>query len=188
MSDIDEEPEEDTDKDVVTDTDYEKEEKKAFDGSGYMYKKKDGKQKWDRRYFRIINQVLYWYTHINSRELQNKISLDTVENIQLIDKPNRFNLIVKTKGDKLKVYKLKTENQESRVQWIDAIDRSISGAMDNLIDNIQVTTIEGKKPIFIDYDAIKLKNKQEEIRKEKLRKIEERKNKEQEEIEKKKNS
>lgn len=49
--------------------------------------------------------------------------------------------------------------------------------MDNLIDNIQVTTIEGKKPIFIDYDAIKLKNKQEEIRKEKLRKIEERKNK-----------
>lgn len=60
--------------------------------------------------------------------------------------------------------------------------------MDNLIENIQVTTIEGKKPIFIDYDAIKLKNKQEEIRKEKLRQIEERKNQKQQDNDDKKDS
>ena len=54
VSDIDE-GDDHIEKDVVEDTDYEKEEKKAFDGSGYMYKRKDGKQKWDRRYFRIIN-------------------------------------------------------------------------------------------------------------------------------------
>lgn len=43
MLQISDEEDDNTDKNIVEDTDYEKEKKKAFDGSGYMYKKKDGK-------------------------------------------------------------------------------------------------------------------------------------------------
>lgn len=49
------------------------------------------------------------------------------------------------------------------MQWVEYLEKAISGALQTQILDIQVTNIETKQPIFIDYDSIRLKKKQEQL-------------------------
>jgi hypothetical protein len=107
-----------------------------FEGKGFLYKKKDGMNTWDKRYFSVINKYLYWYMTDHSREPQNKISLDDIETILYVDKPSRFNILVSTKNNKTKAYKFKTENNNNKTQWIDYLEKAITGALYNQINKV----------------------------------------------------
>jgi hypothetical protein len=48
----------------------------------------------------------------------------------MVEKPKRFNLVVKAHNTKTKVYKLLTETDEDRLKWLDYLERAISGALE----------------------------------------------------------
>lgn len=81
---------------------------------GYLKKSKQGKR-YDNRYFKIIEGVLYWYEDETSREIQNKLKISEIEDVE-IDKENEniFSLLINAieggKNQKTIIYTFKAEN------------------------------------------------------------------------------
>ncbi|CAD8111062.1 unnamed protein product [Paramecium primaurelia] len=142
-------------------------EKEEYIDEGYLYKKKPKSKAWDYRYIRIRKGFMYWYINSNSREAQNKINLQNVDEIiSNPKKPTNF----KIQLEDSKIYKFKTQTKEECDQWIKTILKEQNQA------EIAVITIEaiqignGKLPIIKDYDEIVRKERQRQKQEERKRK------------------
>lgn len=144
-----------------------------FSGEGYLYKKppKKFKIKWEKRYVRIKNGVLYWYVNERSRECQNKIMIADIEDVfphKNLEKKTKFKISISK--PKKKIYKFMAENQKDRLMWIRALKEEMKKCHQTVEDDsiaIQVASGENKKPIFIDFDELRRKQNSANDRKEK---------------------
>ncbi|CAD8175519.1 unnamed protein product [Paramecium pentaurelia] len=148
-------------------------EKKEFIDEGYLNKKKPKQKGWDYRYVRIRKGYMYWYINANSREAQNKINLQSVDEvIPNIKKPANF----KIQLEDSKIYKFKTQSKEECELWIKTILKE-QNQLDSTVITIEAIKIgNGKKAIIQDYDEIARKERQLQKQEERKRKRIEREN------------
>lgn len=114
--------------------------------------------KYQKRYFSVKGESLYWYRSKLSKEAMNSIPLSSISSI-MPDKTRNFIIL----GDK-KVLKLKAENTEMRDMWIDKLQivvKEYTSGKTPIVQNVY----EKKSilSIFKDYDVI-LKEKEIKLR------------------------
>ncbi|CAD8108104.1 unnamed protein product [Paramecium sonneborni] len=148
-------------------------EKKEFIDEGYLNKKKPKQKGWDYRYVRIRKGQMYWYINANSREAQNKINLQNIDEvIANSKKPANF----KIQLEDSKIYKFKTQSKEECELWIKSILKE-QNQLDSTVLTIEAIKIgNGKKAIIQDYDEIARKERQLQKQEERKRKRIEREN------------
>ncbi|CAD8207552.1 unnamed protein product [Paramecium octaurelia] len=141
-------------------------EKEEFIDEGYLYKKKPKSKAWDYRYVRIRKGFIYWYINSNSREAQNKISLQNVDEvIPNPKKPANF----KIQLEDSKIYKFKAQTKEECELWIKTILREQNQAEIAVITLEAIQIGNGKMPIIKDYDEIARKERQRQKQEERKR-------------------
>ena len=116
-----------------------------IDFEGYMSKKSHSK--WQKRYFQLKNEYLYWYIDKKSSIIQNKISIKDTEKVES-HKDKKFCLRVKEEDEKgnikAKEYKFMCESEEEKVEWISAITKCMKK-----VKNAQLLKKEEKLDIKI---------------------------------------
>lgn len=132
--------------------------KEEFQGEGFLLKKPQSTNSWDKRYFRIKNGVLYWYVNERSRTCQNKIKIEDME--ECMPDPatdSHFVISTKGKGSKKKSYKFDAATTEMRSLWLEALTKEIKALEDGQTeDDIQLSISSGgKEPLLKDFDAIR---------------------------------
>jgi len=83
---------------------------------GYLEKKSAGFTKaWEKRWFAIKNDKMYWYNNDRAREALNSLDIKTIRNC-VATKDAQFDLDADGK-----VYHLKAPTKENRDKWIQVI-------------------------------------------------------------------
>ncbi|CAD8107610.1 unnamed protein product [Paramecium sonneborni] len=148
-------------------------EKKEFIDEGYLNKKKPKQKGWDYRYVRIRKGQMYWYINANSREAQNKINLQNIDEvIANTKKPANFKIQLEDQ----KIYKFKTQSKEECELWIKSILKEQNQLDQSLLIIEAIKIGNGKKAIIQDYDEIARKERQLQKQEERKRKRLEREN------------
>lgn len=134
--------------------------KEQFQGEGFLLKKPQSTNSWDKRYFRIKNGVLYWYLNERSRTCQNKLSIEDFEECMPDHSADSiFIITTKCKGDKKKTYKFDAGTTEMCGLWLEALTKEMKALEDGAAEEETQLSISlgGKEPILKDFDAIRRK-------------------------------
>ncbi|CAK57824.1 unnamed protein product (macronuclear) [Paramecium tetraurelia] len=142
-------------------------EKEEFIDEGYLYKKKPKSKAWDYRFVRIRKGFMYWYINSNSREAQNKINLQSVD--EVIPNPKKSTNF-KIQLEDSKIYKFKTQTKEECELWIKTILKEQNQTEVAIITLEAIQIGNGKLPIIKDYDEIARKERQRQKQEERKRK------------------
>ena len=120
---------------------------------GKMKKKKKGNKKYQERYFQLKSGYLYWFLNENSKKIQKKINIQNIIKIQTKG-PNKIIIVVEDPNEKEaggSIYKLLTENENSKAAWVKAITDEMKKIMgENKNKNNAVYKTELKKKSIVD--------------------------------------
>ena len=129
-----------------------------------------------KRFFRIKKDHLYWYTKMDSNKAQNEIDIRKIEQVEINQDNNKMILILY----KNKLYKLEGDSRDYVEEWYKSIALVRSKTdeylnLDRYVDSNVFSKVTGKS-IFRDFEA---------ILEEHFKAIEEQKQREQAEIDRK---
>ena len=121
---------------------------------GKMKKKKKGNKKYQERYFQLKSGYLYWFLNENSKSVQKKINLKNIIKIETKG-PNKIIIVVEDPNEKEggggSIYKLLTENENSKLAWVKAITDEMKKIIgENKNKNNAVYKTELKKKSIVD--------------------------------------
>ena len=120
---------------------------------GKMKKKKKGNKKYQERYFQIKSGYLYWFLNENSRSVQKKINIKNIIKIETKG-ANKIIIVVEDPNEKEaggSIYKLLTENENSKLAWVKAITDEMKKIVgENKNKNNAVYKTELKKKSVVD--------------------------------------
>ncbi|KAL4471109.1 hypothetical protein ABPG72_006490 [Tetrahymena utriculariae] len=152
-------------KGIITYTPYQEENLVEKIEEGYLYKRKPDKYVYDKRYFKLRDNGLYWFLTETSQDVQNKIDITQIDEVNADgESQNLFEIVLQgTKGKKGKIYKFKAENKQERDLWIQSIKlqmKAFDEKHQKEIAPIEAINIEGNiQKIITDYEEIKRKQR-----------------------------
>ncbi|KAL4438805.1 hypothetical protein ABPG74_013478 [Tetrahymena malaccensis] len=152
-------------KGIITYTPYQEENLVEKIEEGYLYKRKPDKYVYDKRYFKLRDNGLYWFLTETSQDVQNKIDISQIDEVNADgESQNLFEIVLQgSKGKKGKIYKFKAENKQERDLWISSIKlqmKTFDEKHQKEIAPIEAINIEGKiQKIITDYEEIKRKQR-----------------------------
>ncbi|CDR94882.1 asparagine rich protein, putative [Babesia bigemina] len=94
---------------------------------GYMYKRGRHFYTWEKRYYMLIDNVLYYYVSEDSTTPRGCIFLEGcyLDSLADSDVSNMFGFCICHKGQKTTRRKLYAQTQEDFVQWVDALSAAM---------------------------------------------------------------
>ncbi|ORM41477.1 Myosin light chain kinase A [Babesia sp. Xinjiang] len=96
--------------------------------AGYMYKRGRRFRSWKRRYYVLVDNILYYYSNDNSAKPRGCIFLEgyDLDCLEVNDWSSMFGFSLSHRGDKLTRRTLYLPNREDCVQWLEALSEAMN--------------------------------------------------------------